>query len=218
MSKASAGLCTYFMKTVYGKLPIVIRKRLYNKHYSGVLCLHYSKVEFSDHVFTCCKESDFHKVILFKCISCWKSLAGFYFLVSSVVVESLLSCLSDVSLYALFCKDFVLAEWFEEIMQIFNNHKEATQILVDFVYDLDVLYCSELWGFRFRFRVNIERDNLVGNLKMMPVVSIGLLPVLLNDVVRLIGIDDSFGISFGFHKPYLFFFGLGNRATVYIKT
>ncbi|KAG9284071.1 hypothetical protein G9A89_022845 [Geosiphon pyriformis] len=110
MSKAFAGLHTYFIKTVYKRLSVAVRKRLYNRHYPGVLCLHCGEVEFSDHVFMCCKESGFYKMILFERIFCWKSLTGSCLSIFSVVVESLLLCLSDVGLYALLCKDFVLAE------------------------------------------------------------------------------------------------------------
>ncbi|KAG9289656.1 hypothetical protein G9A89_014391 [Geosiphon pyriformis] len=144
MSKASASLHTYFIKTVYRRLSIVVRKRLYDKYYSGVLCLHCDKIKFSDYVFMCYKEFVFHKAILFEHILCWKSLTGSYFFAPSVIVESLLLCLSDISLYALLCKSFVLVKWFEETVQIFNDHKEATQILVNFVHGLSVLYYSEL--------------------------------------------------------------------------
>ncbi|KAG9295191.1 hypothetical protein G9A89_006172 [Geosiphon pyriformis] len=88
-----AGLHFYFMKTMYDRLSVAVRKRLYDKNYPGVLCLHCGEVEFSDHVF--------------------------------IFVESFLSCVSNVSLYALLCKDFVLVGWFEEAMWIFENRKVA---------------------------------------------------------------------------------------------
>ncbi|KAG9292882.1 hypothetical protein G9A89_016244 [Geosiphon pyriformis] len=74
-NRALAGLHTYFMKAVYEKLPVAIRKRLYDKCY--------------------------------------------------LVVESLLSCLSDIGLYALLCKGFVLVRWFEKTVQIFEDYKKA---------------------------------------------------------------------------------------------
>ncbi|KAG9288690.1 hypothetical protein G9A89_004309 [Geosiphon pyriformis] len=114
MSKATAGLHSYFMKTIYGKLPITVRKRLYDKRYPGILCLHCGEIEFSDYVFTCNKKSVFHKKILFKHVLCWEFLAGFYISTPSMILKSLLLCLFDVDLYALFCKDFVLMRWFEE--------------------------------------------------------------------------------------------------------
>ncbi|KAG9291041.1 hypothetical protein G9A89_012913 [Geosiphon pyriformis] len=49
----SASVCTYFMKALHYWLPVAIRKQLYDKYYSSVLCLYYDNVEISDHVFFC---------------------------------------------------------------------------------------------------------------------------------------------------------------------
>ncbi|KAG9295867.1 hypothetical protein G9A89_006606 [Geosiphon pyriformis] len=56
-SRKSANLCTYLIKTVYRQLLVAVKKRLYNKSYSGVLCLLYGKMELSDHVFICSDNS-----------------------------------------------------------------------------------------------------------------------------------------------------------------
>ncbi|KAG9291414.1 hypothetical protein G9A89_021832 [Geosiphon pyriformis] len=109
-SRASASLHFYFMKAVYGRLPVAVRKRLYNKNYPGILCLYCGEVEFSNHVFTCSKKA-----------------------VSHMVLETLLSCVHDIGLYALLCKNFVLVGWFEEAVWIFENCKKTAQILTDFV-------------------------------------------------------------------------------------
>ncbi|KAG9296581.1 hypothetical protein G9A89_015173 [Geosiphon pyriformis] len=79
-----------------------------------------------------------------------------------------------LNLYALLCKDFVLVGWFEKAVWVFEDHKEAAWILVDFVQNMSVRHYSELWGFRFRFRANIERDNLIGDLGVLPLVHCGL--------------------------------------------
>ncbi|KAG9302787.1 hypothetical protein G9A89_009564 [Geosiphon pyriformis] len=52
-SRKSATLYMYIMKAVHHRLPVAVCKRLYNKKYSGVLCLLCSEVELPDHVFTC---------------------------------------------------------------------------------------------------------------------------------------------------------------------
>ncbi|KAG9284463.1 hypothetical protein G9A89_014067 [Geosiphon pyriformis] len=217
MSRHLAGLHSYFMKAVYGRLPVVVRKRLYNKNYPGVLCLQCGEVEFSNYVFTCGKKSISCKKILFECVSTWRSLAGSRLPVSSMVSESLLSCVSDVSFYAFFCKDFVLTGWFEEAVQIFVDHKEAAQVLVDFVQNMGVHHHSELWKFKFKFRANMERNNLVSNLGVLPLVHCSLEQSVSDAIVRLIGIDDSFGKSFGFCRPCLFFSSLFNIVSVYIS-
>ncbi|KAG9284257.1 hypothetical protein G9A89_002067 [Geosiphon pyriformis] len=52
-SRNLAVLHTYLMKAVHRRLPVAIRKRLYDKCYPSVLCLMCGEVEFSDHAFTC---------------------------------------------------------------------------------------------------------------------------------------------------------------------
>ncbi|KAG9303702.1 hypothetical protein G9A89_018599 [Geosiphon pyriformis] len=52
-SACTASFCSYFIKALYYHLPIAIHKRLYNKHYSSVMCLFCGDVEVSDHVFSC---------------------------------------------------------------------------------------------------------------------------------------------------------------------
>ncbi|KAG9290461.1 hypothetical protein G9A89_007192, partial [Geosiphon pyriformis] len=132
MSRHLAGLHSYFMKAVYDRLLVMVKKRLYNKNYSEVLCLQYREVEFSDHVFTCGKESIFYKEILFEFVLTWRFLAGFCLPAPSMVSDSLLSCMFNVSLYVLLCKGFVLTEWFKEAVRIFVDCKEALRVLVDF--------------------------------------------------------------------------------------
>ncbi|KAG9291359.1 hypothetical protein G9A89_003463 [Geosiphon pyriformis] len=163
MSRHSADLHSYFMKAVYDRLSVAVRKRLYDKKYPGVLCLYCREVEFSDHVFTCNKESISCKKILFECVSTWRSLTGFRLPVPSVISESLLLCVFDVSLYALLCKSFVLVGWYKETVQIFVDCKEAAWVLVNFVHNVGACHHSELWGFRFKFRANMEKDNLMGD-------------------------------------------------------
>ncbi|KAG9288774.1 hypothetical protein G9A89_023071 [Geosiphon pyriformis] len=57
MSRKLANLYTYLMKAIYKQLLVVVRKRLYNRDYSGVQCLLYGKVELFDYVFTCSDDS-----------------------------------------------------------------------------------------------------------------------------------------------------------------
>ncbi|KAG9292895.1 hypothetical protein G9A89_016257 [Geosiphon pyriformis] len=162
ISKNSAGLCSYFMKAVYDKLPVAVRKKLYDKNYPGVLCLHCEKVEFSDHVFTYSKKSVFHKKIFFEYVLVWRSLTSSRFPIPFVVSESLLSCVSNIGLYALLYKSFLT--------------------LCKMWVCIIILSCRSL----------------------------------LDDIVRLISIEDSFGVSFGFHKSCLFFSGSVNIISVYI--
>ncbi|KAG9284691.1 hypothetical protein G9A89_002922 [Geosiphon pyriformis] len=63
-NRKSANLHTYLIKTVYKQLLVVVRKRLYNRGYPGVLCLLCGKIEFFDHAFTCSGDSGLHGNIL----------------------------------------------------------------------------------------------------------------------------------------------------------
>ncbi|KAG9290594.1 hypothetical protein G9A89_011556 [Geosiphon pyriformis] len=50
--------------TVHFKLPVAVRKRLYNKDYPGVSCLFCDDVELPDHGFTCVKDASVQSDIL----------------------------------------------------------------------------------------------------------------------------------------------------------
>ncbi|KAG9289773.1 hypothetical protein G9A89_015353 [Geosiphon pyriformis] len=75
-SYKSSMLQTYLIKAVHRRLLIVIRKRMYDRHYPGVLCLLCSGVKFSDHSFTCAYESSIRDKILAKTSAHWFVLAG----------------------------------------------------------------------------------------------------------------------------------------------
>ncbi|KAG9287894.1 hypothetical protein G9A89_017489 [Geosiphon pyriformis] len=59
-SARTAGLWTYFMKSLHHQLSVAMHKHLYNRCYSNVVCLFCSDVEFSDHVFICPFEAAGH--------------------------------------------------------------------------------------------------------------------------------------------------------------
>ncbi|KAG9287771.1 hypothetical protein G9A89_017366 [Geosiphon pyriformis] len=71
----SLGLCMYMMKAVHRKLPVTVRKKLYDKDYSGVLCLLCGKIELLDHVFICACNVFVHDGILTETTTCWTSLS-----------------------------------------------------------------------------------------------------------------------------------------------
>ncbi|KAG9304053.1 hypothetical protein G9A89_005963 [Geosiphon pyriformis] len=66
ISQSSLNLCIYLMKTVHKYLPVVVRKRLYNKKYPDVMYLLCGKVKFLDHVFTCVQDVAIHNEVLAK--------------------------------------------------------------------------------------------------------------------------------------------------------
>ncbi|KAG9284293.1 hypothetical protein G9A89_002103 [Geosiphon pyriformis] len=107
-SQVSSMLCIYIMKAVHRRLPVVVKKRLYNKRYPSVLCLFCSGVEFSDHTFTCVYESGIRGKILAEASARWSAL------VSSSSASAVL-------------------EWYKEAYSIFEDKKVATTQIVDYV-------------------------------------------------------------------------------------
>ncbi|KAG9307389.1 hypothetical protein G9A89_017218 [Geosiphon pyriformis] len=53
-----AGFHTYFMKTLHYYLLVAVRKHLYDRGYSSVVCLFCDEVEISDHVFFCSSDAN----------------------------------------------------------------------------------------------------------------------------------------------------------------
>ncbi|KAG9305150.1 hypothetical protein G9A89_010658 [Geosiphon pyriformis] len=85
-SRKSLMLHTYFMKAVHRRLLVVVRKRLYNKCYLGVLCLLCGSVEFPNHAFTCVRKSSIRNEILAETSAHWSVLAGVFNVFSSTVL------------------------------------------------------------------------------------------------------------------------------------
>ncbi|KAG9284423.1 hypothetical protein G9A89_023680 [Geosiphon pyriformis] len=107
-SQKFSGLCIYLIKAVHRWLPVAVRKRLYNKRYSGVLCLSCGEVKMSNHVFTCVSDAGVREEVLAKAFISWTSLLGVVSLASSAVLQDLSWCSLDVGLYSVLCKRFVL--------------------------------------------------------------------------------------------------------------
>ncbi|KAG9303579.1 hypothetical protein G9A89_018475 [Geosiphon pyriformis] len=129
----SSMLRTYLMKAVHRRLPVAVKKRLYNKCYPDVLCLLCSGVKFPDHAFTCVHEFGIHDEILAEASAHWSVLAGVFNVSSSVVLWVLSQCSVNIGLYTLVCKGFVLNDWCQEACSVFDDRKVAVVRIVDFV-------------------------------------------------------------------------------------
>ncbi|KAG9283982.1 hypothetical protein G9A89_005489 [Geosiphon pyriformis] len=146
-SQESSGLHTYLMKAVHQWLPVAVRKRLYNRRYPGMLCLLCSKVELLDHVFTCALNAGI-----------WGEVLTFS------------QCSLDVGLYSVLYKRFMLRDWCEKAVNIFDEKKEAFCMVVGFVKQL---------------------ANLVSGL------SCCIRSVLSEGMIKILGIIESFAVNFG---------------------
>ncbi|KAG9304067.1 hypothetical protein G9A89_005977 [Geosiphon pyriformis] len=203
-SQKSAILHTYLIKALHRRLPVVVHKRLYNKSYPGVQCLLCGKVELPDHVFTCLQDVYIQRDILSEVSAHWISLAVACNPSFSSILRTLDLCCSNVSLYSVMCKEFVLKDWYAKVVGIFGNIKNANSVMVDFVR-----YLVEL--------VDMERMGLVGDNGLV----VGLFccgsSMLSNRVVKLLSIVESFAISFGHRRSCPFFSNLDSNSHVVLS-
>ncbi|KAG9299248.1 hypothetical protein G9A89_013896 [Geosiphon pyriformis] len=135
-----ADLHTYLIKALHKRLPVAVRKRLYNRYYPGVQCLLCGEVELPDHVFTCSQNVYIQREILLEASMHWASLVGVRDLSSSSVLQFLNSCHLDISRYSVLCKSFMIKVWCAETADVFDNIKKASCVVVDFVRFLVELY------------------------------------------------------------------------------
>ncbi|KAG9289013.1 hypothetical protein G9A89_015562 [Geosiphon pyriformis] len=116
---------------------------------------------------------------------------------SSLCVLQLLStCISNVVVSAALCKGFNI---------------------VAFVHEFCPAFYNEVWLVHTKHQTVMEKDSMIPHDGSVPVSIFGFSSVLSADVVRLLGIADAFGISFGFCKSCLFFSGIGNMISVHIS-
>ncbi|KAG9298305.1 hypothetical protein G9A89_002793 [Geosiphon pyriformis] len=217
MCRATAALRMYFMKAVHFKLPVAVRKRLYNKDYPGVSCLFCGDVEFPDHGFTCVKDASVRSDILGDFGDLWRTLMGPNLLSPSFVLQDLFLEVSDVGLYSVFCKRFVLKSWMDEATAFLGDKKKVAIVVVDFVRHLAESHKTNLWLFRTKFRSDMERNNLIGNdVVVASALGVSALP-LSAGTVRLIGVLDFLDVGFGFRSRFLFLSGAVNRVSVLIS-
>ncbi|KAG9291472.1 hypothetical protein G9A89_021891 [Geosiphon pyriformis] len=187
----SANLHTYLMKALHKRLPVVVRKRLYNRCYPDVQYLLCREIELPDHVFTCSQDVHIWREILLEASMHWA------FLVFD-------SCHLDIGRYLVLCKGFVMKVWCAEAVDVFDDVKKASCVVVDFVRFLVEL-------------VDIEKAGLVGDNGLVLGLFHCVSSVLSDGVVRMLDIAESFAISFGYLRPCLIFLVLDGRPHVNIS-
>ncbi|KAG9290474.1 hypothetical protein G9A89_002449 [Geosiphon pyriformis] len=194
-SRTTASLHTYLMKTLHRRLPVAVRKHLYNRNYPSVSCICCGEVEFSDHSFTCHLDFLMCQGILCEHSSLWKSFTGAT-LSSSAVLQSLASSVSDSDLYTALCKNLVLDNWLTEAKTFFVDSKLAMLRLVEFIQSLqhgllgaDGSLCNIVQGFPARIS---------------------------GGVAYLLGVDRGHVVSFGLSSSHLFFTSAAGEVMVNI--
>ncbi|KAG9298929.1 hypothetical protein G9A89_015951 [Geosiphon pyriformis] len=132
-SQESSGLHTYLMKAVHQWLPVAVKKRLYNRRYLGMLCLLCGEVELPNYVFTCALDAKVQEEILIEASVLWTSLLSVDGPAFSAVLQAFGQCSSDIGLYSVLCKRFVLRDWYEEAVNVFDGKKKAFCIIIEFI-------------------------------------------------------------------------------------
>ncbi|KAG9296027.1 hypothetical protein G9A89_011879 [Geosiphon pyriformis] len=202
-SRKSFCLCTYLIKAVHCQLSVVVRKWLYDKHYPGVLCLLCYEMELLDHVFMCSHDAKIWEEILAVASADWMFLAESCGLLSSTVLRFLDWCLLDIGLYS--CV---------ETMEIFDSKKRAVSTVIGFVGCFVELYHSKAWLIKSAYRVKMEVADLVGNNVLVSGLSHCASSLLSGKVVKMLGVINSFAVSFGHCRSCLFFSGLDSSPCV----
>ncbi|KAG9286496.1 hypothetical protein G9A89_014662 [Geosiphon pyriformis] len=195
-SRILANACSYFMKALHHRLPVAVQKWLYNRLYPSVLCLYCGDMEVSDHVFSCEIDNSAQCQLLDSHMNIWKTLSGSS-VSSSCLLQLLLSCVLGSSVSMALHKSFVFDNWFCEAVSIFHSPKVACLKVIDFAHSL-------------------EKHGLIPLDGSSPTLVFGLTLRLFTGVIDLLGIDEAFGVHFGFCKFCMFFSGIGNLVSVYI--
>ncbi|KAG9293420.1 hypothetical protein G9A89_009144 [Geosiphon pyriformis] len=214
-SAHTAGFRTYFMEALHHHLPVVVRKRLYDKRYPSVMCLFCGDVEISDHVFSCPFNAGDHARLMNAYASVWETCSGLFHS-TSCVSQLFSACASDAVVSTAICKGFVFNEWYRESLFVFKDSKTTAQNIVAFVCEFCLVFHDDIWLVCAKHRAVMEKGGLIPCDGSIPVSVSGLSLVLSSGVVRLLGIVDALGVSFGFRKSCLFFSDVGNLVSVHI--
>ncbi|KAG9305922.1 hypothetical protein G9A89_016575 [Geosiphon pyriformis] len=142
-SRSSSSVHTYFIKSLHHQLPVAVRKHLYNRCYSSMLCLYCGKVEVSNHVFSCKVDESVQHQLLDSHVGSWKALSGFFHSFSGIL-QLLSSGVSDSFVFMALFKDFVFNRWFCEAVSIFYNPKIAVLEIVKFVCSLGLAFREDV--------------------------------------------------------------------------
>ncbi|KAG9294787.1 hypothetical protein G9A89_000150 [Geosiphon pyriformis] len=206
-SRLTADTCTYLMKALHHRIPVTVQKCIYNKYYPSVLCLYCGEVEVSNHVFS--------YVVLKSYMFYWKLLSGL-FLPSSVVLQLMSTCASDLLVFLALYKGFVFNGWLQEAVTVFHDPKVAGVKITDFMHSLCSAFRNDIWLVHTKHRAFMEKNGLIPVDKSISIPVFGLVLRLSPGVIKLLGITEVFGIFFGFCKSCSFFSGIGDMVSVNI--
>ncbi|KAG9288345.1 hypothetical protein G9A89_021376 [Geosiphon pyriformis] len=124
---------------------------------------------------------------------------------------------TDLSVSMALCKDFVFGDWYCESVSVYKNPKVAVVEVVDFVQEFCLAFRDNIWLVRVKHRAIMERNKLILHDGFISVTVSGFSTWFLAGVIRLLGIANALGISFGYCKHCLFYAGVGDMAFIHIS-
>ncbi|KAG9302305.1 hypothetical protein G9A89_008796 [Geosiphon pyriformis] len=116
-----------------------------------------------------------------------------------------------------FCKGFVFNDWFCEAVSVFRDPKIAGLEVVKFVHSLGLAFKDDVWMVCAKHCAYIEKAKLIPLDGSTSVSVSGLVSGFSAGVVKLLGITETVGVHFSFHKPCLFFSGVDSLVSVCIS-
>ncbi|KAG9304363.1 hypothetical protein G9A89_019925 [Geosiphon pyriformis] len=170
-----ANYYSYFMKALHYRLLVAVCKCLFDKCYPSVVCLYCGNIEVLDYVFSCAFD-----------VAAWIIFGLPH--ASSCVSQMLSTCLVDLGLETTSC---------------FDNSKIAFDKVVGFVCNLCLSFKNDIWLVHFKHCAFIEKHDLILRNSLIPVSVSGGMSTLSVQVIRLLGIDDTFGVNFGLRSSYM---------------
>ncbi|KAG9285026.1 hypothetical protein G9A89_009836 [Geosiphon pyriformis] len=121
--------------SLYKRLPVALRKRLYNASYPSAVCLHCGLLEDSDHAFLCESDSAARNTIIDDAVAKWCGLSSLS-PTESLVIRLLHEIRANGRLYMAVAKGFVLRDWVLEATKVFTAKSEAVVSVVNFVCNI----------------------------------------------------------------------------------
>ncbi|KAG9294761.1 hypothetical protein G9A89_008240 [Geosiphon pyriformis] len=202
--------------SLHHRLLVAIQKCLYDRHYPSVVCLYYSNIELLDYVFSCAFNVAAQFQLFVDFVSTWRTVSGLFH-VFSHVSQMLYNCLADLEFVASLCKGFVFVNWCQEATSCFNNSKVVFDKVVEFVCSLCLSFRNDIWLVHSKHCAYMKKHGLIFCNGLISVSVSSDMLVFLVRIVRLLGIDDAFDVSFGLHSSCQFFSGISNLVSVHVS-
>ncbi|KAG9297193.1 hypothetical protein G9A89_019474 [Geosiphon pyriformis] len=206
-SRSTAGL--------HKRLPVAVRKRLYDASYPSVSCVFCGEMETSDHVFGCVMDRNCREEILAEFHRQWASLVGVD-ISSSGILRDLEFCLVDVDRYTSLVKGFVPKGWSREAKLVFGDSGRAGAYVVSFVRNLVSAHRSRVWCRRSEHVAVLVRNGLLAlDNCVVPRVGVSM-GRFVDGTVVLLSVEENRGVHFGSRLRCLFCSGLGGDVEVLV--